>query len=421
MTNSSFRLLPLAVALATSFAAHATDEQKLAELENKVAILEAKELNSVADKFNFNGFASLNMQLGNHSHGFMKSENKVRFEEGSLIGLQGEFEVNESTSAVVQMVARGTKKENWTPDVEWAFLSHKVTPNLTLRGGKLRLPLFMYSDYLEVGYAQTSVRVPSEVYGPVVLTSLTGGDFIYDIELEDSTASFQGFVGAQKLSASKHTYSADTQFDDIVGGVINWTDDTWTLRAVYAQATVSSSTNWILDNDPLNLGNSYEMQNTKFNDEKAKFYGIGGRYDNGNLALVSEVTRTTVEGFYQDVDAAYLTVSYRVNEFTPYVTAAHMETTDDAERNGQVKSTGMKALLGTGSPNDYKSAKYVASGLNVQRTTYSIGTRWDFMPNIALKGDVSYLTNFGSTNGGVNASYKNEDNILYTVKVDAVF
>lgn len=418
MTNSSFRLLPLAVALATSFAAHATDEQKLAELENKVAILEAKELNSVADKFSFNGFASLNMQLGNNSHGFMKSQNKVRFDEGSLIGLQGEFEVNDSTSAVVQMVARGNKKENWTPDVEWAFLSHKVTPNLTVRGGKLRLPLFMYSDYLEVGYAQTSVRVPSEVYGSVVLTSLTGGDFIYDVELDDSTVSFQGFVGSQKLSASKHSYNADTQFDDIVGGVINWTDDTWTLRAVYAQAVVSSTTDWNSPH-PVVPNTQFYLSNTTFNDEKAKFYGVGGRYDNGNLALVSEVTRTTVEGFYHDVDSAYLTAAYRVNQFTPYVTVAHMETTDDAERNNQVKSELIKSKgaksLGV------ISAGTIASNMNIQRTTYSIGTRWDFMPNIALKGDVSYLTNFGSTNGGVNASYKNEDNILYTVKVDAVF
>ncbi|WKY59098.1 hypothetical protein Q5H80_05545 [Vibrio sp. SNU_ST1] len=415
MTNSSFRLLPLAVALATSFAAHATDEQKLAELENKVAILEAKELNSVADKFSFNGFASLNMQLGNNSHGFMKSQNKVRFDEGSLIGLQGEFEVNDSTSAVVQMVARGNKKENWTPDVEWAFLSHKVTPNLTVRGGKLRLPLFMYSDYLEVGYAQTSVRVPSEVYGSVVLTSLTGGDFIYDVELDDSTVSFQGFVGSQKLSASKHSYNADTQFDDIAGGVINWTDDTWTLRAVYAQAVVSSTTNWNTNNKSL--------LNTTFNDEKAKFYGVGGRYDNGNLALVSEVTRTTVEGFYHDVDSAYLTAAYRVNQFTPYVTVAHMETTDDAERNNQVKRAGanFKQKPTLSAAYAYGSAVKVASNMNIQRTTYSIGTRWDFMPNIALKGDISYLTNFGSTNGGVNALYKNEDNILYTVKVDAVF
>ncbi|MEZ8190104.1 hypothetical protein [Vibrio sp. 1F279] len=416
MTNSSFRLLPLAVALATSFAAHATDEQKLAELENKVAILEAKELNSVADKFSFNGFASLNMQLGNNSHGFMKSQNKVRFEEGSLIGLQGEFEVNDSTSAVVQMVARGNKKENWTPDVEWAFLSHKVTPNLTVRGGKLRLPLFMYSDYLEVGYAQTSVRVPSEVYGSVVLTSLTGGDFIYDVELDDSTVSFQGFVGSQKLSASKHSYNADTQFDDIAGGVINWTDDTWTLRTVYAQAVVSSTTNWNVKNKP-------PILNTTFNDEKAKFYGVGGRYDNGNLSLVSEVTRTTVEGFYHDVDSAYLTTAYRVNEFTPYVTVAHMESTDDAERNNQVKRQYVNMVKNPSAATKYAfgSAAAISSNMNIQRTTYSIGTRWDFMPNIALKGDVSYLTNFGSTNGGVNASYKNEDNILYTVKVDAVF
>ncbi|MDD1823027.1 hypothetical protein LRP52_12565 [Photobacterium sp. ZSDE20] len=416
MTNPSFRLLPIAVALATSFATHAADEQKLAELEKKITILEAKEQNSIADKFSFNGFASLNMQVGNHNHGFMKSENKVRFDEGSLFGLQGEFEVNESTSAVVQMVARGTEKENWSPDIEWAFLSHKVTPNLTLRGGKLRLPLFMYSDYLEVGYAQTSVRVPSEVYGSVVLTSLTGGDVIYDMELEDSTLSFQGFVGSQKLSSSKHSYNVDTQFDDIAGGVINWTDDTWTLRAVYAQAVVSSDTNWNVDNKPL--------LNTIFKDEKAKFYGVGGRYENGNLMLVSEVTRTTVEGFYYDVDAAYLTAAYRVNELTPYMTIAHMETTDDSERNDQVNRQLAAVVQDPSSVSAkyaYGSANAIADNLNVKRTTYSIGTRWDFMPNIALKGDISYLTDFGSTNGGLASGYKNEDNILYTVKVDAVF
>ena len=51
MTHSPFRLLPVAVALAASFATQAADEQKLAELEKKVAILEAKEQNSIADKF----------------------------------------------------------------------------------------------------------------------------------------------------------------------------------------------------------------------------------------------------------------------------------------------------------------------------------------------------------------------------------
>ncbi|MCY9825566.1 hypothetical protein [Vibrio chagasii] len=416
MTNSPFRLLPVAVALAASFAAHASDEQKLAELEKKVAILEAKEQNSIADKFSFNGFASLNMQLGNQNHGFMKSENKVRFDEGSLFGLQGEFEVNESTSAVVQMVARGNKKENWSPDIEWAFLSHKVTPNLTVRGGKLRLPLFMYSDYLEVGYAQVGVRVPNEVYGSVVLTSLTGGDFIYDVELDDSTLSFQGFAGSQKLSASKHSYNADTQFDDIAGGVVNWTDDTWTLRAVYAQSVISSSTNWNVNSKP--------VLNSTFDDEKAKFYGVGGRYENGNLMLVSEVTRTTVEGFYYDVDAAYLTAAYRLDEVTPYITVSHMETLDDDERNAEANRQLANVLQNPTSASAkyaYGSAKALADKLNTQRTTYSIGARWDFLPNIALKGDISYLTGFGSTNGGVASEYKNDDNILYTVKVDAVF
>ena len=67
------------------------------------------------------------------------------------------------------------------------------------------------------------------------------------------------------------------------------------------------------------------------------------------------------------------------------------------------------------------SAKAIQSTQNIQRTTYSIGARWDVMTNVALKGDVSYMTDFGDTFGGLNSESQDKTNLLYTLKVDVVF
>ncbi|KJY80911.1 hypothetical protein [Vibrio nigripulchritudo] len=439
MTRTTFRMLPLAAICAAAFSAQATEansDQRIEALEHQVKLLEAQKSSSLADKISFNGFASVNMQLANNKHGFAYSTDQIKFNEGSLVGLQSEFSINDSTSATVQLVARGTKRESWSPDIEWAFISHQFTPNFKMRGGKLRAPLFMYSDYLEVGYAQVGVRVPQEVYSTVVLTSITGADFIYDMELDDSTLSFQGFAGAQKLTANKHSYNAPTEFNDIYGGVVNWTDDTWTLRAVYGQAKVTSEVNWNTHKGQL-LG-------TTFNDDAAKFYGLGGRYDNGSLMLSSELTRTEVEGFYADVDSAYVTAAYRINEVTPYITVSHMRTKDNDVRNNQhtaakkkfeALKTRAQSLMVQGKVAEAqkvlelaKLAKYaevssekIRDAQNIQRTTYSIGARWDVMTNVALKGDISYMTGFGETFGGLNSESKDKTNLLYTLKVDVVF
>ncbi|MCW1889081.1 hypothetical protein OK016_02085 [Vibrio chagasii] len=78
-TNSPFRLLPVAVALAASRLLFMLQMSKNWRAREKVAILEAKGKTQLLINLVFNGFASLNMQLGNQNHGFMKSENKSTF------------------------------------------------------------------------------------------------------------------------------------------------------------------------------------------------------------------------------------------------------------------------------------------------------------------------------------------------------
>lgn len=408
--TKAFRLLPLAALCSLSFQALAVDstDARISELEQQVSVLTEQQQSSISDRFQFNGFASLNLQTANNSAGYAGATNSLNLDEGSLFGLQTIFTVNDSTSATIQLVSRGTELENWTPQIEWAFISHQFSTNFTGRAGKLRLPLFMLSDYLEVGYAQLGARVPNEVYSTVIATSFTGADAIYDIELEDSSIQLQGFAGSHNLSSDKTKFGAQTKFEQIYGGVVTWTNDTVTLRSSYAQAKVSSSQSW-------KLGNT-EMSNTTFKDDNAKFYGLGARYDGEQLFAMSELTRTEINGFYPDVDAAYVTLGYRIKSVTPYITVSRMETKDDNVRlNAKNNASNLK---------DGISAGMQQALLDIERTSYSIGSRWDVYTNMALKADITYVTDFGDTNGGLSGVVKNQNidsSMIYTIKLDVVF
>ncbi|MGF1690426.1 hypothetical protein [Photobacterium kagoshimensis] len=424
MTIKAFRLLPLAALCALSGqvnAASATDA-RISELENQVSVLVEQQQSSIADRFQFDGFASLNLQVANNKAGYAAATDKLNLDEGSLFGLQTVFTINDSTQATVQLVSRGTELENWKPQIEWAFISHEFTHNLKGRAGKLRLPLFMLSDYLEVGYAQLGVRVPNEVYGNVVATSFTGADMLYDIELDDSSIQLQGFAGSHNLSSDKTKFRAQTKFDQIYGGVVSWTNDTVTLRSSYAQAKVTSQDNWTLSGSPVGA--------TTFDNDEAKFYGIGARFDGENLFVMSEVTRTETQGFYPDADAAYVTAGYRIESVTPYFTVSHLKTKDNDDRKKASAQAAANFMQNQTKPNAFLagSTQLQQALLDMQRTSYSVGARWDVYTNMALKADVTYVTNFGDTNGGlpgaVNAKMNGQsidDTMVYTVKLDVVF
>jgi opacity protein-like surface antigen len=389
MTIKAFSLLPLAALCAFSSQAQAELPaiQRIEQLENQVALLSEQQ----ASRFTFNGFASVAMQVSDNDAGFAGATNQAEFNNGSLVGLQGSFSVAEGTDVTVQLVARG--EDDWDPEVEWAFISHHFDNGLTVRTGKLRLPLFMLSDYLEVGYAHPWARVPEEVYGSVVVSSFTGLDVLYDIELDESTVSLQAFGGNHTLPTSQSSFGVETKFRDIIGGVVSWTDETVSLRASYTQANVTSDQDWNVEGQVLPM--------TRFDSDKATFIGLGARYDQGNFFALTELTRTEVEGFYSDVDAAYVTLGYNVSSITPYVSVARSETQDNEER--MVFHKGL---------------------LDIERTSYTAGLRWDVQSNMAVKADVTYSTDFGDTRGGLlGAADDNtiDDTTVYTVKLDVMF
>tara|TARA_R110001592_G_scaffold200393_1_gene449204 strand:+ start:2237 stop:3460 length:1224 start_codon:yes stop_codon:yes gene_type:complete len=404
----NLKILSVAISMAIVPSLAVADEAadaKIAKLEQQVQTLQAQQNASLADKVKFNGFISGAYISSDNDAGYNNADSSANFSEDSKLGLQGTFNISDNTQAVLQLMMRG--KYDWEVEAEWAYLSHRFDNGVKIRGGKLRVPLFMYSDYLDVGYAQPFARPPQEVYGTIPFSSYTGAGVSYDVEYDDSTLTMQAFGGESDVKNSA------VELSNLMGANVSWTDEIWTLRAVYAQAKLDGP---IVSEVtvPLAAGVNTQANYTvlELNDEKGSFVGVGASYDNGEVIAITEWTRSEIDNAYPDTDSGYLTLGYRIKEFTPYATVAYMKTQDNDERLPLSTATSIQMVA-----------------FNAERMAYSIGLRWDAIDNVAIKFDVTYAEDFGDTSGGFTGNsidtstgkFTYDDTLIYTVKFDAVF
>ena len=381
----------------------AGDSARIDQLEQQVRGLQQQAAKPTSERVRFNGFLSVAYGAADNDAGYAGYDQDYDLDQESLFGLQGSFALNSTTDVTMQLVARG--REDWDPTMEWAYISHKFTNNFRGRAGKMRLPLFMFSDSLEVGYAQPWARPPVEVYGQIPATSYTGVDGTYDWNLPNSTLTAQVFTGGSNDDFSSQGTTIRVETKDSYGGSLRWTDFVWTLRGVYSAATVD-------------IGG--------FNEFDVSFYGVGLNYNNGNWQVLSEFVGTDTDGANPDSQSAYVTLTKRFGVFTPYLSYAITETTDDEERP-LTRTQAFTLLTTPGSPY-YGNPNILAGSAvnNVERSATSIGLRWDALTNVALKFDITLADDFGDTGGGLSgnggeAIVRYDDTTVFTVKLDAAF
>ncbi|MCK5881831.1 MAG: hypothetical protein KAG18_08140, partial [Sinobacterium sp.] len=78
-------------------------------------------------------------------------------------GIQLDYQPLDSVRLSAQVVKR--PEDPWDkPEVEWAYVGYSPIDDLEIRVGKLRLPLFLMSEYYYVGNAYPWVRPVPELY-----------------------------------------------------------------------------------------------------------------------------------------------------------------------------------------------------------------------------------------------------------------
>ncbi|WP_333918054.1 outer membrane protein [Vibrio crassostreae] len=357
------------------------------------------------DNLRISGFGSVGIGKSDNAIGYAGyTDEKLDWEQETLAGLQFDFQVNERAKFVTQIVANS--RYDYEPKIEMAYASYDFD-SFTVRAGKLRLPLFFYSDYTDLGYAYPMIRPSQELYENIVLKGYTGADLLIPIELEDSSILLQPVVGIGTIDEDD-SIVGEVKLDKLFGISANWNVDDFTFRGSYFVAESNPSCDFQSSQDP------YCQLGALLDGQDGQFISLGAQYDNGDLLVNVEAADVQLEGQFYDYQSVSGLVGYRVNEFTPYVSVGWVETTDNEDRENMT-STAIK------------------ESMNYERLSYSVGSRWDFAKNMSLKADVTYV-DYRDTSGGFQSNvettvdprvatgnYLEDSSIVYSARLDFVF
>jgi hypothetical protein len=313
----------------------------------------------------------------------------------SNFGVQADYAVNSWLSVTGQGLVRKDAQDDFGAELAWAFAKAKVSDDVAIRVGRMGLPAFMISDYRNVGYANTMLRPPAEVYSQMLFNTVDGADVIWQHSYGDTTYTAQFAAGKSKV--------------DIAGGpslegrrvtALNLVaehgpltvrfgrvDGRLTLNNSASLATLLGSLNKVAAGykfpQAAQLATDIDVR-----DKKASFTSLGATLDWNNIVVQSEYAKRKTDSYINDTTSWYVMGGYRIGKFLPYYSHAKLSI------DGNVHN-GMPAACPAGYPAACTPTLAALNGIvaNLRYTgvsqgeqqTDTLGLRWDFHSSVALK------------------------------------
>jgi hypothetical protein len=307
----------------------------------------------------------------------------------SLLGVQGTVHLTPQISGTAQVMFRRFTTKNYELAVPLAFVKDQLTSDLAVRIGKLPLPLFMISDYRQVGYANPFIRPPQEVYGAAPVDSHEGIDALYSHSFGPVDVSAQAYFGRFDLDLG----GASVTDKKVTGGNISATYGPMTLR----YGRMISNCTLVTAADPLvttigQLGFTSLAGWLSTHDRSCAFSGYGAVFDWKNILVQGEMAQANTGGFPADFRGRYLLAGYRIQKFTPYAIYSSRHVISE-KTDSTIPAVGPLAPL---------AAAVNALIAAPEQHSYAAGVRWDFHESMDLKVQVDRV--FPDASGGLFAN-----------------
>ena len=327
----------------------------------------------------------------------------------SIAGVQATVHLTDRISGATQVLVRRRYEKDFTLDVPLAFVKADVTKEFAVRLGRLPLPVFMVSDFRQVGYANTWIRPPVEVYGQVPLDSVDGFDMLLNKSLGDLSFNGQAFYGKTNVSLP----TVDVSSKKFWGINVTGTYGPLTLRAARVEdklTIVSAQANQLIA-AVRQAGFTALANDLASVDKDSSFTAFGAALDWHNVIVQAEHTKAETGGYPSDSIGEYILAGYRVGKFTPYAIYAKRETSG-AQTSSVIPQVGALIPLALG-------VNALMAGQ--EQNTTSAGLRWDAASSVAVKFQYDHVDPTGK---GLfinpQAGFKGPVNVL-GIAVDVVF
>ncbi len=301
----------------------------------------------------------------------------LSFEKDTRFGLQISSDVAENMSVVAQLLGRG-ENGNFNAIIEWAYIDYEIHETTSVHVGKIKQPVYLVNDYVEVGYAYPWIRPPQEVYllnNP--LNTVNGIELLLQFPVGPGTLSLQPYVGSNRDDIP-NAQGAYFEAENIYGIDVKYSGRGYTVHASNFQCEVKTYGGFTTDaNNPFGTQLNVNLNGKGNCDVTAAGFNL----DMANVVVYAEWTkRTTDEELsraFGDTEAYYATIGYRFGKFLPHITFASI--TGEASTFGL--STGDGAITGSGIPNPPGSLNFP---IQIQ-TSITAGLRYEVNDSAALK------------------------------------
>ena len=330
-----------------------------------------------------NGFGTVGVtHLGGEDDGRSygisgQTNDSWRGDQLSKFGAQLTYGVTDTVGLTLQTTAKAYGDE-WKANLEWAYLSWQSTDNLMMRVGRLRTPVYMYSESIDVGFSYPWLRLPDEVYSQVQLSNYEGADIVYNLPLSFATLSFQ-LAGGIAKNRDYYIYDEefDIDYDNVFGSSVSLaTNDFGTFRVGYVEADIDTDVSGSFTDIFGNPGTATLLALDK---DKGKFTSIGYQYDNGTWLTANEWTSRVIENDGSNsTDSFYLMGGRRFGDFLAHVTYAQLD-----EDEGR-------------------------------QSSWTLGLNYNILPTVVLKGEYKRVDTTGGYDGVfVRNAQELYDNTVY--------
>lgn len=295
----------------------------------------------------------------------------------SNLGLQVTGKLSDTISFTAQgLVRKYGDEDSYGADLTWAFAKFKLTDEFSVRLGRVGLPVYMISDVRNVGYANTMLRPPTEVYRQVPFDSVDGGDITYQHSFGDSTVTAQLGLGNTTVRLNE---GFDVDFKRTMAAQVLLENGPFTYRLGHSRTkfTIEGSANvTALTNSFAALNLTALLAQIPSRDVTGTFNSAGISMDYNNIIGMTEFAkRKTDSRLVHDTTSWYVMLGYRWGKFVPFV--MHGDVKQDSIRNfSTLPTTGPLAPLAAGAN--------AALKVGLQSST-AIGLRWDFYKSAAFK------------------------------------
>lgn len=305
------------------------------------------------------------------------------------LGIQATWRPSESVAGILQLVTKQRYDGTWRPQVSWAFLKHAFDPDTELRVGRLGYDVYPMSDSRDVGYSYLWVRPPVDYFGQVHYSHIDGLDLTSVHLLGDGVVRGKLFAGQLNESgATPQGGEYDMRGSTLWGGYVEYQDPHWQIRGGGGVMRLEHAY-------PLYRSVQEALEKTGVavalaladelcvRDKEMRFFAAGVAYDNGPLQSQFQLRYLDSETpAYAGNIAGYWSVGYRFGRWTPYIVYSRIESEHPDPDTG-FPDTPEWAPLDA-------AVDQVVEATQADQDTLSLGARFDFVRNAALKLQIDW-------------------------------